>query len=206
MSGARAPFEETLESGFRDPDADYYTSLYRYCLRLTRNPTNAEDLVQTTVLKALKGWDTYDPTRNVIKWITTIAINTYFNQLKSIGYKLDRFNTHYDLDNIAVECPLGEANRFGLHLLVEDAIAAAAKLPDSLRTPMEMYLQGQKPREIAEELGITANAARARISRAKRQLKDVLGCHSYRQFLATREDPVFRPAYQSPLQDRLLSM
>lgn len=195
MSGARAPFEETLESGFRGHYADYYAPLYRYCLRLTRDPTNAEDLVQTTLLKALKGWDTYDPTRNVIKWIATIAINTYFNQLKSRSYRLDRSNIHYDLDNIAVECHPGEADRFGLHLLVEDAIAATADLPRSLRTPMKMYLQGQKPREIADKLGITDNAARARILRARRQLKDVLGCHSYGEFLATREDQVFRPTY-----------
>src|SRR2546428_10557300 len=57
----------------------YIDSLYRTALRLTRNPADAEDLVQETYLKAFRAADRFEPGTNLRAWLFTILHNTARN-------------------------------------------------------------------------------------------------------------------------------
>ena len=73
-SDARAAFEaEALE---------FVDSLYRTALRLTRVPSDAEDLVQDTYLKAFRAADSFKPGTNLRAWLFTILHNTARNRAR----------------------------------------------------------------------------------------------------------------------------
>ena len=73
-SDARAAFEtDALE---------FVDSLYRTALRLTRVPSDAEDLVQDTYLKAFRGADSFKPGTNLRAWLFTILHNTAKNRIR----------------------------------------------------------------------------------------------------------------------------
>src|SRR5262245_45599357 len=57
-------------------------SLYRTALRLTRLPSDAEDLVQDTYLKAFRAADTFEPGTNLRAWLFTILHNTARNRAR----------------------------------------------------------------------------------------------------------------------------
>src|SRR5262245_66377152 len=57
-------------------------SLYRLALRLTTDPSRAEDLVQDTVLKAFRSWQRFQPGTNIRSWLFTILRNTFINDYR----------------------------------------------------------------------------------------------------------------------------
>jgi RNA polymerase sigma-70 factor (ECF subfamily) len=57
-------------------------ALYRVALRLTGDPTQAEDLVQDTMLKAYRSWRQYRPGTNAKGWLLTILRNTFINDYR----------------------------------------------------------------------------------------------------------------------------
>src|SRR6266568_2853947 len=75
----------------------YIDSLYRTALRLTRNPADAEDLVQDTYLKAFRAADSFRPGTNLRAWLFTILHNTARNRAR------DRARDHVAVDSDAVD-------------------------------------------------------------------------------------------------------
>src|SRR4029434_4179113 len=63
----------------------YLEPLYATALRLTRNRADAEDLVQDTVLKALRFSDRFERGTNLRAWLSTILHNTWRNRLRDAG-------------------------------------------------------------------------------------------------------------------------
>lgn len=60
----------------------YADKLYHYCLKLTKNPYEAEDLTQHTFLKAIEKLHTFKNECSVSTWLCTIAKNQFINNLK----------------------------------------------------------------------------------------------------------------------------
>src|SRR5215510_7686365 len=87
--GARAAFEADALSAV--------DSLYRTALRLTRDPADADDLVQDTYLKAFRAADTFEPGTNLRAWLFTILHNTARNRAR------DRARDTVDVDSEAVD-------------------------------------------------------------------------------------------------------
>src|SRR2546428_5765768 len=75
----------------------YIDSLYRTALRLTRNPADAEDLVQETYLKAFRAADGFEPGTNLRAWLFTILHNTARNRAR------DRAREALTVDSEAAE-------------------------------------------------------------------------------------------------------
>lgn len=69
--GQQAEFETVV--------LEHFHTLYSTALRLTRNPSEAQDLVQETLLKAYRFFDRFEPGTNVKAWLFTILRNTYIN-------------------------------------------------------------------------------------------------------------------------------
>src|ERR1700739_2915063 len=62
---------------------EYTDGLYGYAMMLTRNPAEAEDLVQETFLRALKAMHRLRPNSNMKGWLFTILRNIWLNELRS---------------------------------------------------------------------------------------------------------------------------
>src|SRR2546428_9210889 len=74
----------------------YIDSLYRTALRLTRNPADAEDLVQDTYLKAFRAADRFEPGTNLKAWLFTILHNTARNRARDRA----RASVAFDSDTV----------------------------------------------------------------------------------------------------------
>src|SRR3990172_9831242 len=70
------------QAAFTDQVMEYATQLYAAALRMTRNPADAEDVLQETLLKAYRGYHTFIPDTNLKAWLYRILTNTFINKYR----------------------------------------------------------------------------------------------------------------------------
>ena len=157
--------------GFLEP-------LYATALRLTRNRPDAEDLVQDTVVKALRFADRFTPGTNLKAWLYTILHNTWRNRRRdasrdTVDVDSSRVEEAAQLDGpLAAETPEQILLRSTLDA---DLQAALDALPEAFREAVWLRdVEEFTYAEIAEMLGIPAGTVMSRISRGRRQLFDRL--------------------------------
>ncbi len=73
---------KAMDKDFERVYREYFPSVYRYMLSMTKSPDTAEEIAQETFFKALKNIEKYDPKQNMLTWLCTIAKNTYFTKWK----------------------------------------------------------------------------------------------------------------------------
>lgn len=71
-----------MDKDFEKVYREYYPSVYRYVLSISKNEHTAEEIAQETFFKALKNIEKYDPEQNILTWLCTIAKNTYYSLCK----------------------------------------------------------------------------------------------------------------------------
>ena len=160
-------------------DADvlsYVDSLYGTAMRLTRNPPDAEDLVQDTYLKALRFADRFEPGTNLKAWLFTILHNTFRNDRR-----------HAARDPVVVDSELVErrvarpgAGDTPEQLLVRASLDAdLQRVLDSLPAPFRqaVWLRDVEEfpySEIADILDVPQGTVMSRISRGRQMLYERL--------------------------------
>jgi RNA polymerase sigma-70 factor (ECF subfamily) len=149
--------------------------LYAAALRLTRNPSDAEDLVQDTFVKALRFSDRYQRGTNLKAWLYTILHNTWRNRVR------DAAREAVDVDSSRVEeaasVPGGPAvfdnpERILLSRTLDaDLQAALDLLPPAFREAVWLRdVEEFSYAEIAGMLGVPIGTVMSRISRGRRML------------------------------------
>jgi RNA polymerase sigma-70 factor (ECF subfamily) len=165
MSDALAPalFEaETL------PHLD---TLYRVALRLTGDAASAEDLVQETMLKALRAWRSFRPGSNARAWLITILRNQFINEWRARRRAPAQveFEALPDLPSLTDPDPEG---RFFRELVDEEVLEAVDELPPDFREVLVLSdMEGLPYGEIAEALSIPVGTVKSRLFRARRILQ-----------------------------------
>jgi RNA polymerase sigma-70 factor (ECF subfamily) len=163
-------------------------SLYNVAEWLTRSPADAEDLVQETFLKALRGFATFEPGTNFKAWIFRILRNSYLTSRSGLAARR----------TVALEEELEEHDESGPRLVPEAVIdrqtpeANLMRLSDkaALQAAMERLaapllevillcdVEGMKYREIAAVLEIPIGTVMSRIARARSALHGMLQVHA----------------------------
>ncbi len=146
-------------------------TLYRVALRLTGEPAAAEDLVQETMLRALRAWRTFQPGTNARAWLVTILRNQFINGWRS----RKRAPTAVDVEAIPelpdVSDPDPEG-RFFRELVDEEVLAAVDALPEDFREVLVLSdMEGLPYAEIAEALAVPVGTVKSRLFRARRILQ-----------------------------------
>jgi RNA polymerase sigma-70 factor (ECF subfamily) len=151
--------------------------LYRTALRLTRVPSDAEDLVQETYLKAFRAAGTFEPGTNLKAWLFTILYNTARNRARDRAREALTVDT--DVAERAAErhVPSGDTPEALLlrDTLSPDLQAAIDELPDVFRQAVWLRdVEELTYAEIAQMLQIPPGTVMSRISRGRRMLFDRL--------------------------------
>ena len=164
----------------------YLDNLYNMALRLTRNPADAEDLVQETYLKAFKFRESFKANTNAKAWLMTIMMNTFRTDYR----KLQKEPSKVDFDDLENFIPLKESTRerkpankseirnmeniteYMKSVVSDDIIKALESVPVRFRIPVLLSDAEQFDyREISEILGINIGTVKSRIFRGRKLLK-----------------------------------
>lgn len=191
--GQAAPVPDDATAG--DTDFDFETealshldSLYGGALRMTRNPADAEDLVQETFMKAFRASDRFTPGTNMRAWLYRIMTNTYIStyRQKQRRPKESWTDTVEDWQLAEVESHtskgLRSAETEALDHLPDSAVKdALAELREDYR--MAVYLadvEGFAYKEIAEIMDTPIGTVMSRLHRGRRQLRELLSDYARR--------------------------
>lgn len=158
---------------------EFLEPLYATALRLTRNPADAEDLVQDTFVKALRFSDRFAAGSNLKAWLYTILLNTWRNRRRDAARNVvDVDTTRVEAAEAAPDGPaaLETPEQILLRASVrEDLQAALDELPEVFREAVWLRdVEEFTYAEIAEMLGIPIGTVMSRISRGRRMLFDRL--------------------------------
>ncbi len=144
-------------------------SLRKFAIRLTGNTVDAEDLLQSTVLRAIEKKEYFQPGTDLFKWMSKIM----FNMFVSTYRRKKKFETRYDpetyLEKASVD-PVQES-KAELHLVREAMNRLSGEHREIL---MLVCVQGMRYQEVAVSLDIPVGTVRSRLSRAREHLQIVL--------------------------------
>ena len=160
----------------------YLNQLYSAALRTTRNPSDAEDLVQETFAKAFAAFHQYKPGTNLKAWLYRIQTNTYINMYRKKqrqplesdaseveDYQLARAEAHTSTGLKSAESEALD------HLPDGDIKRALANLPEDFR--MAVYyadVEGFPYKEIAEIMDTPIGTVMSRLHRGRKLLREQL--------------------------------
>ena len=157
----------------------YLEPLYATALRLTRNRADAEDLVQDTLVKALRFSDRFERGTNLRAWLSTILHNTWRNRLR------DASREAVEADSPRVEAAAETGTLAGSEspeaILLRDTLDADLKaaldgLPEIFRQAVWLRdVEEFSYADMATMLGVPIGTVMSRISRGRRMLLKGLG-------------------------------
>ncbi len=146
----------------------YEAMLQRLALHLTGNADTARDLVQDTLLRALRSFDQLQPGTNPAAWLTTILTNLFYDHLKHQKVELRAVPELASLEVVSCDTALGTVADSELYAAVE-------ALDPELRAVVQLcYLQQMRYREAAEKLGVPVGTIGTRLLRARARLRELL--------------------------------
>lgn len=158
------------------------SSLYAVALRMTRRQADAEDLVQDTLLKAMRARHQFQVGTNLRAWLLRILTNTFINKYKR-GVLERSFAGAEDLDPVtegwmgaATLRALKDPEAHALRPILEEEIRAALdELPEDFRLAVLLVdMQELSYKEAADALGCPIGTVMSRLHRGRRLLKSRL--------------------------------
>jgi RNA polymerase sigma-70 factor, ECF subfamily len=171
-----------VRSSFEEEALQHLDALYRTALRMTRNPSDAEDLVQDALVRAFRFYDRFEPGTNFRAWLFKILTNTYINtyrrkqgrpQESSLEDTEDFFlyNQLSDDGERVTDVESTVLDRLGA-----DAIQRAIdQLPPQFRTTVQLSdVEGLSYAEVAEATGVAKGTVMSRLFRGRRLLQRAL--------------------------------
>ena len=172
------------QAQFAEQAMQYMSSLYSAALRMTRNPADAEDLVQETYLKAYRAFGTFKEGTNLKAWLYRILTNTYINSYRARRRRPEQTDLD-DVEDLYLYRRLGglEAASAGRsaeeevleHFTEGDVKAAVEALPEQFRMAVLLAdVEGFSYKEIADILDVPIGTVMSRLHRGRKALQKTL--------------------------------
>ena len=157
-------------------------SLYAHALRLTRSPSDAEDLVQDTFVRALRFYERFERGTNLKAWLLRIQFNSFVNKYRrnvkevSAGEAMSHEPaTESTLGRGPLQALLDPHGAAIAPILAQEIQAALAKLPEDHQTVVILAdVEELSYKEIAEVIGCPIGTVMSRLHRARKALQERL--------------------------------
>jgi len=167
-----------LESRFEAEALPLLPGMYSAAYRLTRNPSDAEDLVQETFLRAYRAFHQFEPGTNLKAWLYRILMNTFINSYR----KRQREPQTVSDEEIADWYLYSKMNEAGLEPSAETAVIeslpdeevqeALSSLPEQFRAAVLLAdVEGFSYKEISEITGVPIGTVMSRLHRGRKALQ-----------------------------------
>lgn len=154
-------------------------NLRRFAISFTRNDDDADDLVQDTMLKAIRYSARFETGTNLKSWLFMILKNTFINNYR----RKHRLNAYMAVNTIDVADNVTDNSSYNLgesKCILDDIHKVLEKLPHDYLYPFIKYFEGYKYHEIAGELNIPIGTVKTRIHLARAILKKNLKAYKAR--------------------------
>jgi RNA polymerase sigma-70 factor (ECF subfamily) len=172
------------QAEFSNLAMEYMGSLYSAALRMTRNPSDAEDLVQETYLKAYRAFGSFKEGTNLKAWLYKILTNTFINSYRAARRRPEQTELD-DVEDLYLYRRLGglEAAAAGRsaeeevldHFTDSDVKEAVESLPEQFRMAVLLAdVEGFSYKEIAEILDVPIGTVMSRLHRGRKALQKAL--------------------------------
>ena len=186
-----------LKERFTQEAMPLLDQLYGGALRMTRNPQDAEDLVQETYLKAYNAFDSFKPGTNLKAWLYRIMTNTYINTYR----KKQRRPLVTSAEDVT-DSQLYTSSSHDSTGLESAEVEALKNMPNSriseaLNSINEDYrmvvyyadVEGLAYKEIAEVMDIPLGTVMSRLHRGRKQLRELLKDVAHEQGIGLDREP-----------------
>ena len=169
---------------FVDDAMEYMPSLYTAAMRMTRNSSDAEDLVQETYLKAFRAYGGFQEGTNLKAWLYRILTNTFINTYRAKKRRPEEADVE-DVEDLYLYHRLAGYGGSELGRSAEDEVlsrftdeavkAAIESLPESFRmTVLLADVEGFSYKEIAEIMDVPVGTVMSRLHRGRGALQKAL--------------------------------
>jgi RNA polymerase sigma-70 factor (ECF subfamily) len=172
------------QARFAELAMEHMSSLYTAALRMTRNPAEAEDLVQETYLKAYRSFGTFQEGTNLKAWLYKILTNTFINAYRAKKRRPEQTELD-EVEDLYLYRRLGGLEAVAAGRSAEEEVLdsftdtevkeALESLPEQFRMAVLMAdVEGFSYKEIAEILEIPIGTVMSRLHRGRKALQKAL--------------------------------
>lgn len=165
------------QSDFQEEMIPHLDAIYNFALRLTTDANDAEDLVQDTIVKAYRFFNSYEKGTNAKAWLFRILKNSYINNYRKKSKQphqvdYDEVSQFYETIRSEQSETTDLEDLMYREMLDDDVTRALTELPEDFRTVVMLCdMEGFTYEEIANMLDVPIGTIRSRLHRGRNLLR-----------------------------------
>ncbi len=175
-----SPQEKKKQDDFRKEMLPHLEALYNFALHLANDHEDAEDLVQDTMVKAYRFFDSYEKGTNAKAWLFRILKNSFINRYRKVSKQpnqvdFDEISSFYETVRSEQSDTTDMQEILFREMLDDEVSTALKKLPEDFRTVVILCdIDGFTYEEIANMLDVPIGTIRSRLHRGRNLLRSLL--------------------------------
>jgi RNA polymerase sigma-70 factor (ECF subfamily) len=180
MAGKRDTNRSTRELFEREVLA-HLDSIYSMALRLARDPEDANDLVQDTILRAFRFFHQFTPGTNSRAWVLTILFNNFRNGYRKSGREQvsqseAEFTERLEAESLASDQTRSDPEELAFaDVMAPEVTAALDAIPEEFRSALLLVdVQELSYQEVSAVLSVPIGTVKSRVSRGRSLLREAL--------------------------------
>ena len=187
-----------LERRFEQEAMPFLGQLYGTALRLTRNPADAEEVVQETMLRAYRAFNQFEEGTNLKAWLYKILTNTFISSYRKKQREPQTVsadaNEDFSLFDRLVEANVSPEAELLDQIPDEEVKEALEAIPEQFRTAVLLAdVEGFSYQEIADITGVAIGTVMSRLHRGRKALQRALWDYAKQRGMVEEEEPWSTP-------------